>query len=146
MSMLAKVKQYCRIDTTEDDQMLQGLIAAAINLIKEQSGKNAYVGDGSSDPAAIEDTELFQICVCQLVEHWYDRRGAVDGQQQNHIPFATDMLIAHFKYSCEYALLSPAPEPTPDQEPEPEPEPEPEDPPEQNQQEQQEQEEQGNGT
>ncbi|MBR0294133.1 MAG: phage gp6-like head-tail connector protein [Acidaminococcaceae bacterium] len=129
--MLAKVKQYCRIDTTEDDQMLQGLIAAAIRLIKEQSGKNAYVGDGSSAPAAIEDTDLFQICICQLVEHWYDVRGAVESQQQNHIPFATDMLIAHFKYSCEYTLVSPAPEPTPDPVPEPEPEPEPEQQPEQ---------------
>ena len=125
VSLLDKVKQYCRIDTTEDDTLLQGLLSAAVKLVKEQSGKNAYIGDGSITPAAIEDADLFQTCVCQLVEHWYDVRGAVDSQAQNHIPFATDMLIAHFKYSCEYALLNPAPEPTPDPEPEPEPEPEP---------------------
>ena len=138
MSLLAKVKQYCHIDTTDDDALLQGLVSAAVKLVKEQSGKNAYIGDGSIEPAAIDDTDLFQTCVCQLVEHWYDVRGAVDSQAQNHIPFATDMLIAHFKYSCEYALLDPAPEPTPDPEPEPEPEPDPEEDPQQ--------EEQGNGT
>ena len=125
MSLLDKVKQYCRIDTTEDDTLLQGLLSAAVKLVKEQSGKNAYIGDGSITPAAIEDADLFQTCVCQLVEHWYDVRGSVDSQAQNHIPFATDMLIAHFRSSCEYALLSPAPEPTPDPEPEPEPEPQP---------------------
>ena len=113
MSLLAKVKLYCRIDTTDDDNLLQGLVSAAVKLIKEQSGKNAYIGDGSITPIAIDDTDLCQTCVCQLVEHWYDVRGAVDSQAQNHIPFATDMLIAHFKYSCEYALLDPAPESEP---------------------------------
>ncbi len=102
MVSLEKVKAYSRIDTTDDDQMLQGLITSAEHLIKEQSGKNTYIGDGSGDPVAIEETELFQTCVCQLVEHWYDRRGAADGAQLYHIPFSTDMLIAHFKYSCEY--------------------------------------------
>ena len=102
MIKLAKVKLYCRIDADNDDQLLEGLVKAASDLIKQQSGKNTYIGDGSGGPVAIEDTDLFQTCVCQLVEHWYDRRGAADGVQQYHIPFTTDMLIAHFKYSCEY--------------------------------------------
>ena len=99
---LEKVKRYCRVDITEDDSLLSSLMAAASEFIKEQSGKNTYIGDGSGEPVAIEETELFQTCVCQLVEHWYDRRGAADGAQLYHIPFSTDMLIAHFKYSCEY--------------------------------------------
>ena len=103
---LEKVKRYCRVDITEDDSLLSGLMAAASELIKEQSGKNKYIGNGSSVPVDIDDTELFQTCVCQLVEHWYDRRGAVDGQQQHHIPYAADSLIAHFKYSCEYAYVA----------------------------------------
>lgn len=102
MITLDKVKLYCRIDTTDDDQMLQGLITAASHLIKEQSGKKTYIGDGSSEPVAIDETELFQTCVCQLVEHWYDRRGAADGAQLYPIPYTADTLIAHFKYSCEY--------------------------------------------
>ena len=105
---LEKVKRYCRVDITEDDSLLSSLMAAASLLIKEQSGKNKYIGNGSSVPVDIDDTELFQTCVCQLVEHWYDRRGAVDGQQQHHIPYAADSLIAHFKYSCEYAYIAPA--------------------------------------
>ncbi|MBQ9697023.1 MAG: phage gp6-like head-tail connector protein [Acidaminococcaceae bacterium] len=103
MITLEKVKLYCRIDTTDDDQMLQGLITAATALIKEQSGKKTYIGDGSGEPVAIDETELFQTCVCQLVEHWYDWRGAADGTQMHHIPYTADMLIAHLKYSCEYA-------------------------------------------
>ena len=105
---LSKVKRYCRIDITEDDPLLGGLIASAAQLIKEQSGKNTYIGNGSIEPVAIEDTELFQTCICHLVEHWYDRRGAVDAQQQHHIPYAADDLIAHFKYSCEYTYVAPA--------------------------------------
>ena len=100
---LTKIKQYCRIDVTDDDPLLIGLIRSATQYIKEQSGKKTYVGNGNSEPVDIEETELFQTCVCQLVEHWYDRRGAVDGQQLHHTPFAVDSLIAHFKYSCEYA-------------------------------------------
>lgn len=107
MVTLAQVKNYCRIDITEDDTLLNGFITAATKLIKEQSGKNYFVGDGSGEPVAIENTEVFQTCVYQLVEHWYDRRGAVDGQQQHHIPYAVDSLIAHFKYSCEYAYITP---------------------------------------
>ncbi len=99
---LTKVKLYCLIDADDDNELLTGLIHAASDLIKQQSGKNTYIGDGSGKPVAIEETELFQTCVCQLVEHWYDRRGAADGAQLYHIPFSTDMLIAHFKYSCEY--------------------------------------------
>ncbi len=110
MTSLAKVKLYCRIDVTEDDALLTSFITAAERLIREQSGKNAYIGDGSITPVNIADTDLFQTCVCQLVEHWYDRRGAADNGQLNDIPFATDMLIAHFKYSCEYDLLNPEPE------------------------------------
>lgn len=104
---LTKVKQYCRIDVTEDDSLLNGLIQSAVQLIKEQSGKNTYIGNGGSEPVAIEETELFQTCVCQLVEHWYDRRGAVDGQQQHHIPYAADSLIAHFRYGGEYTYVAP---------------------------------------
>ena len=104
---LDKVKQYCHIDITEDNQQLSSMMTAAGKLIKEQSGKNKYIGDGSGVPVDIEETELFQICVCQLVEHWYDRRGAVDGQQLHHIPYAVDSLIAHFKYSCEYTYVVP---------------------------------------
>lgn len=103
---LEKVKRYCRVDITEDDSLLSGLMAAASEFIKEQSGKNKYIGNGSSVPVDIDDTELFQTCVCQLVEHWYDQRGAVDGQQQHHIPYAADSLIAHFKYSCEYTYVA----------------------------------------
>lgn len=108
MITLEKVKQYCRIDITEDDQLLTGLMNAARDLVKQQSGKNTYIGNGDIEPLAIEETDLFQTCVCQMVEHWYDRRGAVDGQQQYHIPYAADSLIAHFKYSCEYTYVAAA--------------------------------------
>ncbi len=111
MTSLAKVKLYCKIDVADDDALVTSLITAAESLIREQSGKNAYIGDGSDSPVNIGDTELFQTCVCQLVEHWYDRRGAVDIGQLNDIPFAVDMLIAHFKYSCEYDLLNSEPDP-----------------------------------
>lgn len=136
MITLAKVKLYCRIDVQDDDTLLNSLMAAAEALIKQQSGKNAYIGDGSITPVNIRDTDLFETCVCQLVEHWYDRRGAADTVQFNDIPFATDMLIAHFKYSCEYAMLDPEPElqPGPEPEPEPDPEPTPEPTPEQEEQ------------
>ena len=108
MITLAKVKLYCRIDADNDDQLLEGLITSAVDLIKQQSGKNTYIGDGKGEPVAIEEIQLFQTCVCQLVEHWYDRRGAADNVQHYHLPFTVDTLIAHFKYSCEYTYRSQA--------------------------------------
>ena len=97
------VKRYCRIDGDTEDEEIDGLIEAAQALILEQCGKTKYVGNDGTDNAKITETKLFQTAEKQLVSFWFDNRTAASNTNFKDLPFSVNMLIAHFKYSKEYA-------------------------------------------
>ncbi len=99
--LLNDVKLYCRIDSDDEDDLLNEMIAAAKNQIFGQCGKTSYV-NGEVEPIRLEDTELFKLAVKMLVAHWYDNRGAVSVGEMKNIPYAVDSIIAEFRLNGAY--------------------------------------------
>ena len=98
-----EVKLYCHVDSTEEDNLVESLMEAAEALLLEQTGKTTYIGNDGTGTTKIQETKLFQVAEKQLVSHWFDNRSAAARSTLSDIPFAVDMLIAHFKYSKEYS-------------------------------------------
>lgn len=71
MITLQEVKEYLRIDIDEDDQLLQGLIVAAIEYLKAATGKEYPLTDEEGNEF---NYELEKIYLKLLLAHWYENR------------------------------------------------------------------------
>ena len=79
MVLVSKVeaKDWCKIEFTDDDSLIESLIAAA----------TSYVSAAVSLPLS-ESNELHKLPIKILVNHWYDNReliGSVPDQLQKSI-------------------------------------------------------------
>ena len=68
---LEEVKQYARIDIDEDDQLLETLIIAAEEYLKNATGKEYPETDGDGNK---NNYELEKIYLQLLIAHWYEQR------------------------------------------------------------------------
>lgn len=68
---LQEVKEYARIDIDEDDQLIQGLITAAEEYLKNATGKEYPVADSGGSKA---DYGLEKIYLQLLISYWYENR------------------------------------------------------------------------
>ena len=71
---LEEIKNYSRIDTEEEDQMLQNLIVAAEDYLKNATGKKYPETDSDGN---IIDYSLEKIYLSLLVSYWYESRTPV---------------------------------------------------------------------
>jgi len=71
---LDEVKQYARIDIDDDDQLLEGLIAAAEEYLKNATGKEYPALDEDGNPI---DYRLEKIYLQLLVAYLYEQRTPV---------------------------------------------------------------------
>lgn len=71
MITLEEVKGYARIDITEDDQLLQTIITAAVEYLKNATGKEYPETDENG--VAIK-YELEKIYLQLLIAYWYEQR------------------------------------------------------------------------
>lgn len=71
---LDELKNYLRIDYTEDDKMLQSLMAVA----------NDYLKNAINDYEKKKEKESYQprlkLLICILVQDWYDNREQVENK------------------------------------------------------------------
>jgi len=74
MITLKEVKGYARIDIDEDDQLLQTLIKAAVEYLKNATGKEYPAEDENGN---LIDYELEKIYLQLLVSYWYEQRSPV---------------------------------------------------------------------
>lgn len=99
--MLDEVKLYLRVDGTMEDELIQGMIDAAIEYIKSASGKTRLKNGGE-----LMESELVKLAVKQLVTHWYDHRGTqyLSGHFKNvaDISYSTTLILAHITTSQEF--------------------------------------------
>lgn len=88
---LAYIKNYLRMDegVTDDDKLIQDLVDAAQEYIANQTGKQ-YNND-----------KIWNICICQLVAHWYDNR-QVTSQKTAELPHSVTALINHISLCSAY--------------------------------------------
>ena len=71
MITLEEVKGYARIDITEDDQLLQTIITATVEYLKNATGKEYPKTDENG--VAIK-YELEKIYLQLLIAYWYEQR------------------------------------------------------------------------
>ena len=101
---LDDVKLYLRVDTSDDDALIQSLITAAETYIKQQTGKTKkIVGAEETD---ISTDDLYNLCVKLLVAHWYENRGVETGGGRvavTKISHSVDALVNHIAMCGDYA-------------------------------------------
>ena len=78
--MLEAVKLYLRIDHNHEDELLRGLIVAAVSFIKSGTGVEVR-----------EDNEKGMLIVKFLVAHWYENRQLAG--QGSELPFSVTALM-----------------------------------------------------
>lgn len=90
---LAALKRYARIDDdiTEDDALLESLIAAAKKYIESNTGK-AY---NAEDPVMV-------LCMQLLAVHWYTNRSAVSKGSIQKYPHSLSDIMKHIELSDDY--------------------------------------------
>ena len=100
---LDDVKLYLRVDTSDDDALIQSLITAAETYIKQQTGKTKkIVGAEETD---ISTDDLYKLCVKLLVAHWYENRGVEKASSRNtiaKISHSVDALVNHISLCGDY--------------------------------------------
>lgn len=80
---LQEVKGYARIDIDEDDQLLQNLIVAAEEYLKNATGKEYPLTDKDGNTI---DYSLEKIFLQLLIAYWYENRAPAGktGEDFNH--------------------------------------------------------------
>lgn len=73
---LEEVKTYARIDIDEDDRLLETLIIAAEEYLKNATGKEYPETDGDGNKV---DYALEKIYMQLLVAYWYEKRTPAGG-------------------------------------------------------------------
>ena len=100
---LDDVKLYLRVDTSDDDALIQSLITAAEMYIKQQTGKTKkIVGAKKTD---ISTDDLYKLCVKLLVAHWYENRGVETSGGRvvvTKISHSVDALVNHIAMCGDY--------------------------------------------
>jgi len=76
MITLKEVKEYARIDIDEDDGLLQNCITAAIEYLKNATGKEYPETDESGNKV---DYALEKIYLQLLIAYWYEKRTPAGG-------------------------------------------------------------------
>jgi uncharacterized phage protein (predicted DNA packaging) len=85
---LDDVKQFVRVDYSEDDSTLDLLAKAAVIFIKKSTG--LQINLESMD-------ELQYLAIQLLVSHWNDNRSPV-GEVTDKVQFSLDSMFYIFKY------------------------------------------------
>lgn len=76
MITLQEVKEYARIDIDEDDQLLQNCIAAAVEYLKNATGKEYPETDENGNEI---NYQLEKIYLQLLIAYWYEKRTPAGG-------------------------------------------------------------------
>lgn len=85
---LQEAKEFLRVDNTEEDVLIQGLITSAEEYIKNATGK---VFDSTN--------ELAKLACKLLIAHWYENRAIVGDAKK--IEFSLDVILTQLKYCYE---------------------------------------------
>ena len=98
---LERFKTYARIDHADEDVLIESMLTAADNAVRDMTGK---------DPPKAGD-ELFDMAVLQLAAHWYENRTPVTDAAVNEVPFTLQVLLNHIALSSRYPEKEAADEP-----------------------------------
>ena len=104
---LTTIKEYLKINSTDEDFLLTSLISAAEGFIQQTTGKTQVKTgvdeSGVTTYAAISTDELYNTCVKMLVAQWFENRGVQATTQLNDFSFSGQKLINHIAMCGVYA-------------------------------------------
>jgi uncharacterized phage protein (predicted DNA packaging) len=83
---LDEAKDFLKIEHNDEDTLIQGLIVAAENYIKNATGKEF---DNTN--------ELAKLAVKLLVVNWYENR-EINTDKANKLAFSLDVILTQLKY------------------------------------------------
>ena len=89
---LERFKTYARIDHADEDVLIESMLTAADNAVRDMTGK---------DPPKAGD-ELFDMAVLQLAAPWYENRPPVTDAAVNVGPFTLQLLLKPIALSRPY--------------------------------------------
>ena len=87
---LERFKTYAHIDHADEDTLIEAMLTAADNAVRDMTGK---------DPPQTGD-ELFDMA--QYPAHWYENRTPVTDTAVNEVPFTLQVLLNHIALSSRY--------------------------------------------
>jgi uncharacterized phage protein (predicted DNA packaging) len=98
---LDDAKKYLKVDSNDDDTLIQELITAAESYIKQQTGKTKkIVNEVETD---ISTDELYSLCLKMLLAGWYENRGPqITGTVMAKVDHSVDALISHISLCGDY--------------------------------------------
>ncbi len=106
---LEEAKNYLRVDTDDDDTLIQALITAAESYIAQQTGKTKILAgaDENGQPIYedIKESELWKLAVKLLLAHWYENRGVETSGGRvvaTKISHSVDALVNHIAMCGDY--------------------------------------------
>lgn len=93
---LEKIKNYTRIDTDEDDQLLEILISAAQEFLENATGKKYPLLDENGNEI---ESKLAEIFVAQLVAYWYEQRNPLEMKIGEDFNKVTQSILLQLRFS-----------------------------------------------
>lgn len=83
---LEEIKDYLHIDADfdDDDDLLEMLLEAAKQFIKEATGKEFE-----------EENKLYKLLILILISHYYEHREAVSDGTLTEVPYTIKSLLTH---------------------------------------------------
>lgn len=85
---LEELKLFLRIDTEEEDTLIQGLQISAEEYLTNAGIKKDY------------SKELYKLAIKILVSHWFENRSVENiGKNTSKIAFGLDTIITQLKYT-----------------------------------------------
>lgn len=85
ITTLAEAKAHLRVDSTDEDTLIQLYLNAAEKAAANQLNRNLYASSVGSDTDGLVMTDAVKAAVLLLVGHWYDNREAVTAVQGTNI-------------------------------------------------------------
>lgn len=93
---LALVKLHLRVDHDEEDALIQGYLAAALEHVQQHCDRRLVEGEPIL-PTEMGLTQDVKHAVLLLVAHWYTNREAVVGAAAVTVPLGVDRLLWYRK-------------------------------------------------
>lgn len=104
---LETIKEYLKVDGTDEDTLITSLLAAAESFIQKTTGKTQVKTGidalGVTTYASISTDELYNLCVKIMVAHWYENRAVQASTQLNDFSFSVQALINHISLCGDYS-------------------------------------------
>lgn len=106
-SYLEAMKLYLRVDTDDEDDLIEAQMLAADKYISGKvSKRQALAGAGETgEPIYVPLTEdpLYQQCVKLMVVHWFENRHVIAvGTTVVQIQHTVDSILAHIEGCSDY--------------------------------------------